>query len=143
MNLYLDTSALVKRYINEQGSEGVRSLIRTADYLATSIISRAEMAAAFTSALRMGKIDKADYESALTKLRGDWIDYWRLAVTEEIITRADRSACEHGLRGYDAVHLASLLTWQENLGRPVILATFDHELANAAHHWGLQVVPEP
>ncbi len=142
MNLYLDTSALVKRYIFEQGSEEVRSLVRSAGYLATSILSRAEMAAAFTRALRMDKIGKDDYEAALTKFRVEWRDYCRLVITEELVSRSDHLACQHGLRGYDAVHLATLLTWQENLNQPVTLATFDRELADAALHWGLQVQPD-
>jgi predicted nucleic acid-binding protein len=142
MNLYLDTSALVKRYVKEPGSDDARAWIRAARIKTTVIITRAEVAAALTRALRMNTISKVDYDFALSKFRSDWIDFQRLSVTERLVARADRLACEFGLRGYDAVHLAAALTWQENLDFPVTLATFDRELADAARQSGLAVLPE-
>jgi predicted nucleic acid-binding protein len=142
MNLYLDTSALVKRYVKEPGSDDARAWIRAARIKTTVIITRAEVAAALTRALRMNTISKVDYDFALSKFRSDWIDFQRLSVTERLVARADRLACEFGLRGYDAVHLAAALTWQENLNFPVTLATFDRELADAARQSGLAVLPE-
>lgn len=142
MNLYLDTSALVKRYVKEPGSDDARAWIRAARIKTTVIITRAEVAAALTRALRMNTISKVDYDFALSKFRSDWVDFQRLSVTERLVARADRLACEFGLRGYDAVHLAAALTWQENLNFPVTLATFDRELADAARQSGLAVLPE-
>ncbi len=50
MNLYLDTSALIKRYVNETGSSDVRDWMdRSADDKATALITRAEMSAAHQS----------------------------------------------------------------------------------------------
>ncbi len=43
MMLYLDTSALVKRYINEAGSELVNSLFAEDRGIATGVISRVEL----------------------------------------------------------------------------------------------------
>ena len=142
MNLYLDTSALVKRYVKEPGSDDARAWIRAARIKTTVIITRAEVAAALTRALRMNTISKVDYDFALSKFRSDWVDFQRLSVTERLVARADRLACEFGLRGYDAVHLAAALTWKENLDFPVTLATFDRELADAARQSGLAVLPE-
>jgi antitoxin (DNA-binding transcriptional repressor) of toxin-antitoxin stability system len=45
------------------------------------------------------------------------------------------------LRGYDAVHLAAALLWQERVGYPGVLATFDAGLWQAAHRAGLEVWP--
>lgn len=142
MILYLDTSALIKRYIDETGSEESRTWIKVSQTKATSLITRAEMAAGLTRLLRMNVLTRADYSRAIQEFRTDWIDYRRLAVTEQLVARADRLACEFGLRGYDAVHLAAALTWQENLDFPVTLATFDRGLANAARQSGLAVLPE-
>ena len=55
---------------------------------------------------------------------------------------ADTLAWDYGLRGYDAVHLASALTWQEALGEPVLLATFDKQLWSAAPKAGVAIWPE-
>jgi hypothetical protein len=46
------------------------------------------------------------------------------------------------MRGYDAVHLAAALIWQEALMLPVTLATYDKELADAGKKSGLKVLPE-
>lgn len=51
-------------------------------------------------------------------------------------------AWEHGLRGYDAVHLATALVWRETLGEAVTVATWDRELWRAARDAGLSPWPE-
>lgn len=141
MNLYLDTSALIKRYINERGTEDVRVWVRAADMLATSLITRAETAAGLTRLQRRDVIAQDDYMIALGQFRLDWEGYHRIPINEELITRADFLACQHSLRGYDAIHLASALIWQEVLMLPVALATYDQELAQAGRESGLQVLP--
>lgn len=55
---------------------------------------------------------------------------------------ADHLAWEHGLRGYDAVHLAAALPWHEALGESVTVATYDKQLWQAAQSTGLVVWPE-
>jgi hypothetical protein len=45
-----------------------------------------------------------------------------------VIARADILAWEHQLRGYDAVHLAAAVLWQEAIGAPVTMATFARQL---------------
>jgi len=141
MNLYLDTSALIKRYINETGSTDVRDWIRSADDKATTLITRAEMSAGINRLLRMKQLSQKDYGDALEEFRADWMDYHRLPVTERLVARADALACDHNLRGYDAIHLAAALTWQELLGLPVTLVTYDRELTEAARASGMAVLP--
>ena len=54
-----------------------------------------------------------------------------------------RNACvEHGCAAYDAVQLASALTWQESVGTEIVLATFDQQLWDAAPHAGLKAWPD-
>ena len=142
MNLYLDSSALAKRYLVETGSEDVRQWIEGAELTATSLITRAEVTAAITRAVRMGVLEEQSARRMIDEFRTDWVSLNRIPVTETLVARADRLACEFGLRGYDAVHLAATLTWQENLNFPVTLATFDKELADAARQSGLGILPE-
>lgn len=142
MNLYFDTSALIKHYIVEAGSEDVHDWVNSAEMSATSLMTRAEIAAGLTRLLRMNFLTKPDYAIALDYFRADWLFYQRIPISEELVARADRLACEFGLRGYDAVHLAAALTWQENLNFPVTLATFDRGLTDAARQSGLAVLPE-
>jgi predicted nucleic acid-binding protein len=91
--------------------------------------------------LRMRYLSQEDFDDALEKFRADWMDYQRLPVNEPLVARADTLACEHTLRGYDAIHLAAALTWQELLNLPVTLVTYDRELAGAAQASGMAVLP--
>ena len=141
MILYLDTSALVKRHIQEMGTSDVISWMRAAQTIGMSVITRAEAAAAFARMVRMSVIDKPTAESLLGEFRQHWPQYIRLRVTEITIARADAMAWELGLRGYDAVHLASALLWQEALQEPVTMATYDRQLGEAAAQIGLRVLP--
>ena len=142
MNLYFDTSALIKRYIHEPGTENVRAWIRTANNMATGLLTRAETTAGLTRLQNRGIITQGDYWQALEQFRLDWSSYHRIAINEELVVRADLLACQHSLRGYDAGHLAAALIWQEALMLPVTLATYDQELASAGRKSGLKTLPE-
>lgn len=63
-------------------------------------------------------------------------------LTTIAIDRAAALAWEHGARGYDAMHLAVALTWQESVGSPVTLATFDRELWTSGEKERLSLWPE-
>ncbi len=141
MNLYLDASALVKRYITETGSAEINDLIAHAESIGMAIISRAEVSATFAKLVRMQTLQHKAALALLQDFRNDWQDWVRFQLTESLVARADTLAWEHGLRGYDAVHLAAALVWQEALSEPVTLATFDEQLWRAAEREGL--VPFP
>ena len=142
MIVYLDTSALVKRYIAEVSSQEVAALITQAEQVGTSIISRAEVVAALAGAVRAGALRRDDGGRALTVFRGQWPVLVRLHATEALVAKADTLAWEHSLRGYDAVHLACAMSWQEGLAETVTVATFDQDLWLAAGRDGMNVWPE-
>jgi hypothetical protein len=90
----------------------------------------------------MNFISRDHYSIALQDFRSDWIHYERIAVSEDIVARADLLACAYSLRGYDATHLSCGLTWQDALELPISLVSFDSELRDAARKTGLPVLPE-
>lgn len=141
MIVYLDASALVKRYVQELGSSEVVNLINEAEAVGSSVISRAETAAALAKAHRLNILTQAAAETAVRQFRREWPNLIRVQVTESVVSRADLLAWEHGLRGFDAVHLASALLWQEQLNQKVSFATFDRALWAAAQQSHL--VPFP
>jgi predicted nucleic acid-binding protein len=141
MIVYLDASALVKRYVAERGSQEVGKLAKEASVLATSIITRAEVAAAIQRAARMELVDLAEAQKAVLAFRSEWENFQRLPVHETTVGRADHLTSQYDLRGYDAVHLASATLWQEALGEDLHLATYDRLLAKAAQQSGLQIWP--
>jgi len=140
--LYLDASALVKRYVAERGSDEVIALTAGADAAATSLVSRAEVAAALARAVRLGALDGEGGRRAQLRFSREWPDLVRVPVTEALVSRAEALAWDHGLRGYDAVQLAAALTWQDAIGEDVVLATFDRQLWKAAPGAGLRAWPE-
>ena len=142
MILYLDASALVKRYIAEKNSLQVNAWITSADAVVTSLITRSEVSAAIGRAHRMKWITYDDALSALETFRKEWGKLQRLPVNEVTVERADSLAWEHNLRGYDAVHLATALLWQETIGSTVIVATFDAQLSEVAHRNQMSVLPD-
>jgi predicted nucleic acid-binding protein len=140
--VYLDSSALVKRYVAERSSAEVNALIAGAAVVGTAVVSRAELAAALAKAVRVGTLPREQALAGLQAFRAEWVDLVRLPATEGALALADRLAWELGLRGYDAVHLAAASLWRDALGEPVVLATFDLQLWAAAPAVGLTAWPE-
>lgn len=142
MIAYLDASALVKRYVAEAGSADVNALIAAASVVGTTAISRAEVSSALSKAVRLRLLSREEAASALQVFNAEWESLVRLQLTEVLISRAATLAWEHGLRAYDAVHLAAALFWQDMLGDPVTVASYDRQLREAAKVTGLIVWPE-
>lgn len=142
MIAYLDASALVKRYIVERGSRETNALRADAEMTATSIVSRAEVAAAFAKGVRAGLVKDDVARDARRRFASDWPNLARVFVTEALVERAEGLAWEHGLRGYDAVQLASAITWQESVGEEITVVTFDQQLWEAAKRSGLKAWPD-
>jgi predicted nucleic acid-binding protein len=141
MILYLDSSALVKRYVVEMGSQEVVQAIAQSDIAGTVVITRAEVAAAFAKAVRMTALTQDEAQTCIERFRRDWPHLVRTRVTEATVARADQLAWHYQLRGYDAVHLAAALHWQDALGVMVTVATFDLKLWQAAARAGVLTYP--
>ncbi|HET6513746.1 MAG TPA: type II toxin-antitoxin system VapC family toxin [Thermodesulfovibrionales bacterium] len=142
MIVYLDASAIVKRYVSEAGSTEVNALIAGASVVGTAAISRAEVSSALAKAVRMRLLSREEAASALQVFNSEWESLIRLQLTEVLISHAATLAWEHGLRGYDAVHLAAAIFWQDMLGDPVTLSSYDRQLWEAAKTTGLVAWPE-
>jgi predicted nucleic acid-binding protein len=139
---YLDASALVKRHVDERGSRETLAFAARAEVVATSVISQAEIAAALAKAVRAKLLEEDEGREARRAFAAQWPDIARIPVTEALVSRAESLAWEHGLRGYDAVQLASAMLFQESVGTAVTLATFDRQLWNAARRAGFEPWPD-
>jgi predicted nucleic acid-binding protein len=140
--LYLDAKALVRRYIQEKASEDMNTWIDTAEMVVTGLITRVEVAAAIARAERMKLISPDETLAALRQFRSEWESFQRLPISENTVIRGGDLAIEHNLRGYDATHLACALIWQETLGIPVTLASFDSQLIEAARNVNMASLPD-
>ena len=92
------------------------------------------MTAALAKAVRVGLLQRDEGGSALRTFSAEWNDVLRLQLTETLVARAGDLAWEHGLRGYDAVHLAAAIT----VGATVF-SSADATLCTAASRQGLHV----
>ena len=142
MIVYLDASALVKRYVAERGSRETRELSTKAEVVATSLITRAEVAAALARAVRVGILEPDSGRKAQRAFASQWPDIAKVPVSEALVSRAEALAWDFALRGYDAVQLASALTWQEAVGAEITLGTFDRQLWDAGKKAGVRIWPE-
>ncbi len=140
MRLYLDTSALVKLHVEEEGSALVREAVARAEVIATSRVAYVEARAAFARRRHTRELDAQDYRRIVRDLDGDWDHYLRIDVTEPLIRTAARLAERHHLRAYDAIHLASVCVVRDRLADPVVFACWDAQLETAARREGLEAL---
>lgn len=142
MIVYFDTSALVKRYLRETGSDKVVALLNEPDHLfGSSVITKVEISAAFQKAVRMDIVSSAMAMEIWDDFLNHWQTFTRLHITVGIIERASDIAWKHGLRGYDSLHLAAASLWQETLGVTVAFAVFDRDLRLACLKAGMNPWP--
>lgn len=142
MIVYADTSALVKLFVREESSDATRKMFQGAQVLGTGLLTRAELGAALARGAQNGYFSTEEALEARRRLEMVWGDWVHIVMDEALVFRAEQMAWEYGLRGYDAVHLAAATVWHEELRHPIVLATFDRELWQAAESVGLQVWPE-
>lgn len=139
MIAYLDSSALVKLFVDEHGADVAHELWDSGLPVATTRISQAELACALESAVRGRRVERGRVPGGVQ----DGTFLWRRAdaieVDAPLIDVAARVGMRHGLRGVDAVHVASAL---DLLPLGTILVSWDERQRAAARAEGLPVYPE-
>ncbi len=138
MFLYLDTSSLVKLYVEEEGSEQVALLVESASYCATSIIAYAEARAAFARRFREQAFTLEDFQHFKLVLEKDWSRYVVLTLDFSLVTQAGELAEKHALRGFVSIHLASAISLRDHVASPVVFSAWDARLLCAAKAEGLE-----
>jgi uncharacterized protein len=140
LTLYLDTSALVKLYVDEEGGETVRGSVEETQVVVTSSIAYVEARVAFARRHHEGGLSASEHRRTIRDLDGDWPRYLTIEVVTAIIREAARLADTYRLRAYDAVHLASATTANRRLGG-LVFASWDGALERAARREGLEALP--
>jgi len=137
MILYLDTSSLVKLYVEEKESSKVDALVKSSKVTATSLVAYAEARAAFARRFREKAFASNEYDRIKEFFNKDWPRYLILNVTENMIRLAGNLAEKHALRGFDSIHLASALTLRREISPPIVFSCFDDNLQKASDKEGL------
>lgn len=139
MIVYLDSSALVKMYVQEPGTDVVHALVLRSATCATSSIAYAETRAALARRHREGFIRTPEMAQIKTALLDDWQRLFVVPASLAIARLAGDLAESHALRDMDAVHLATALWLQEQQPAPLTFAAWDARLLQAASNAGLAV----
>jgi uncharacterized protein len=137
--LYLDTSSLVKLYVEEGDSADVVALVKSAEVTATSIVAYAEARAAFARRRREKALTVAEHKRILTGFDEDWESYLIVQLQDKSVRTAGDLADKHGLRGFDAIHLASAMTLRDALNTAVVFSSSDQRLNDASRIEGFQL----
>ena len=138
MLLYLDTSSLVKLFIEEKYSERVREWVDAVDVVLTCRVAYAEAAAAFSRRHREGVLKRADYRRVMQAFDRQWDSFGRLEFDERL---AGQLAAKHALRGFDAIHLSAVkMLMSGSLQSSVAFNSFDDRLNRAAEKENMTVL---
>ena len=132
MILYLDTSAWLKLYVDERGTQEVIEAVRSAELVAISQIAYAEARAALARVLREKRTTKAEHRRRVTALDADYAEVLKVEVSQELVKQAGELAESHALRGFDAIQLASARWLARKTRRPLRLLAYDDRLNQAA-----------
>lgn len=130
--IYLDTSSLVKLYVEEEYSQKVVDLVRSSTVTATSLVAYAEARAAFARRFMEKAFTPDEYGRLIASFNEDWENYLLVQVTKELVRLAGDLAEKHGLRGFDAIHLSSAVSLRRELSGSVIFSCSDQKLQKAS-----------
>lgn len=151
--LYLDSSALIKHYQNEQGSEALERRLEAergnSRIVFTSVLTYAEIHAIIARRTREGYLSAKKGNELHDRFDTDWVlELSPVELAVGVLGFVRRIVKEHFLRGADAIHLASAL-WLRDAAKlragpgkydsEVEFSSSDQRLCNAAQRFGLQV----
>ena len=145
-DFFLDSSAIVKRYVNETGTVFVDDLMQVKQGNAVFIaqITKVEVTSAFARRKKGKTLSVIDAAASVDSFNIDLDDiYYTVDLTSDHIASATDLATKYALRGYDAVQLATALAANydviENGGSSLVFVSADGELNAAATAEGLSV----
>jgi predicted nucleic acid-binding protein len=137
---YLDTSALIKRFVVEKGSPLVQSIVTREGPAATAKIAYAEVHAGLMRKRRERHLSPGQYASVCRQFEADWPAYVRVEIQDGILLLARDLIRRHPLKGLDALHLASAIALRRRLGEEITFAAADRLLLRAARAERLQAL---
>lgn len=139
---YLDTSALVKLYVREAGTEQMIRLasLSSGHSMVVLVLARVEFRAAVRLRERMGDLPNEAAETLLARMEEHLQSLYLVQlVTEAVIQGAAALLDRHALRAYDALQLAGCLTLRAQLGESPSFVCSDQRLLKAAEQEGFAV----
>ncbi len=138
--IYFDSSALVKKYVRESGSEKVFDLAAEADMLVTSKLTYPEIHSGIGRKRREKGIAEKDSKAALDMFESDWAAFLVIEFQDELLPVIKQLSSRHALKGADLVHLASVLWFRKAAREKITLVASDLQLLRAAKAEKIEVI---
>ena len=132
MILYCDTSALVKRYVEESRSDEVDALWENAMEIATSVVAFSEALETFSRKFREGVLAEIEYMETIKIFKDDYARFILVPVSLELNQMIEELLIKYSLRGFDSIHLASALIIRKKSNLVTKFACFDQTLNRVA-----------
>lgn len=140
MILFCDTSALLKLFVDEIGSDSMAKARSDSEAIAVCRITWAESMAAFAQRSRVKGANQAGLAQAKSLFENTWSNFVITEVTQPLVEKAGMYAEAFALRGYDSVQLAAAHNLHEQFALPLAFACFDRRLSQAAALLQLEVL---
>lgn len=134
MQVFFDSSAFVKRYIAEPGTDEVLAWCDKASEICLSGIALPEIISAFCRLLRERRISAAQYALLKSSLLADIEDITLCNLTPSVLAQTVLSLEQNVLRGMDAIHVASAVALKAD-----VFVSADKRQCGAAVKAGLRV----
>ncbi len=140
MIVYLDTSSLVKLYVEEIDSEKIRNFAHNAAAVSTSKIAYAEARAAFARKQKEEAFSLKVLRKIVEDLNRDWESYFVIEITDGLIRFAGDIAEKYLLRGFDSIHLASAIHLKNRANSDIHFSSYDTRLNQSAEKEGITIL---
>ncbi len=140
MIVYLDTSSLVKLYVEEIDSEKLRNFVHNAAVVSTSKIAYAEARAALARKQKEEEFSQKVLRKTVEDLNKDWESYFLIEITDGLIRFAGDIAEKYLLRGFDSIHLASAIHLKNKISSDIHFSSYDTRLNQSAEKEGIIIL---
>jgi len=130
--IYIDSSALVKRYLKENGSERVQKTLSGKNLLAVSKLAYPEVLSAFMRKHRAGELGEGPLKKVIDWFLLDWDKLIIVDMNDGLLPILRTLLHNYPLKGADAVHLASALWLSQSLKENLVFMASDQTLLKAA-----------
>lgn len=140
MIVYLDTSSLVKLYVEEINTEKIRNFVRNAATVSTSKIAYAEARAAFAKKQKKEGFSLKVLRKIVEDFNRDWESYFVIEITDGLIRFAGDIAEKYLLRGFDSIHLASAIHLKNKIDSAIYFSSYDTRLNQSAEKEGITLL---
>lgn len=135
---YFDTSALVKRYVDESGRRELLRLLRRYEVVTSAVVS-VELRRAFRRRVAEGTLNEEGISEILKHVAADR-EFWAVIdVSSTVLAAAETLVAAQPLRTLDAIHVASAQLFAVRLAlREVVFVSADTRQTAAASAAGMR-----